>query len=193
MISQQNIEQLHRYLDLLGLGTDASFDDVRSAYRRLALTSHPDRFDADPRRRAEAEEEMKRINAAYTWLREHRWMLGIDWTTERVDEEERRKQQQERTTAEGASPYADDRTGATPTPDREPGERPGWYIYLIVLFLFNGIRMAVPEFDKPAPQQVMESFQSRSEYSVPFRSGHADSAFGDSLSSIYDTIRSRTE
>jgi len=37
----------HAALELLGLGPDASPDDVRRAYRRLVVETHPDRSDAE--------------------------------------------------------------------------------------------------------------------------------------------------
>jgi curved DNA-binding protein len=49
------------YYAILGLGPDASDDDMRRAYRRLALRWHPDR---NPGNR-EAEERFKEISEAY--------------------------------------------------------------------------------------------------------------------------------
>lgn len=52
------------YYDILGLKEDASHKEVRDAYRRLALTHHPDRNQNNP----EAAERMKAINEAYAVL-----------------------------------------------------------------------------------------------------------------------------
>jgi curved DNA-binding protein len=52
------------YYGSLGLGQEASEEDVRKAYRRLALQWHPDRNGGDPR----AAERFKEISEAYAVL-----------------------------------------------------------------------------------------------------------------------------
>src|SRR5690606_8516350 len=52
------------YYKVLDVAEDASQDDVRRAFRRLAAKHHPDRNPGD----AGAEERFKEINAAYTVL-----------------------------------------------------------------------------------------------------------------------------
>lgn len=54
--------------EVLGLGEGASWDDVRRAFRKLALAHHPDRVQGDADK-ARAHEEMKVLNAAYEALR----------------------------------------------------------------------------------------------------------------------------
>ena len=49
---------------ILGVSREASDDDIKKAYRRLARENHPDKF-TDPAERSRAEEKMKEINAAY--------------------------------------------------------------------------------------------------------------------------------
>jgi DnaJ-domain-containing protein 1 len=49
--------------EVLQIAEDASIEEVKTAYRRLALENHPDRVD-DP----QATERMQRINAAYGTL-----------------------------------------------------------------------------------------------------------------------------
>jgi molecular chaperone DnaJ len=52
------------YYQLLGVSRDASQDDIRKAYRKLALKYHPDRNKGDK----EAQEKFKEINVAYEAL-----------------------------------------------------------------------------------------------------------------------------
>ena len=54
-----------RALDLLEVETDASFDDIKSAYRRLAKANHPDVAPGDK----EAAKRFQAIQAAYDVLR----------------------------------------------------------------------------------------------------------------------------
>ena len=50
------------YYEILGVKRDASADDIKKAYRKLAMKWHPDRHQGDDR--AAAEEKFKRINEA---------------------------------------------------------------------------------------------------------------------------------
>ncbi len=52
------------YYDLLKVGRNASVDDIKGAYRRLALKYHPDRNPGNK----DAEEQFKRISEAYQVL-----------------------------------------------------------------------------------------------------------------------------
>jgi hypothetical protein len=79
---------------VLGVAPDASADEIRRAYLRLARLHHPDRFaGAPPARQAEAERRMQEVTQA--------WAL--------VGDEERRRRH-------------DARAGARPTTD--PTDRP---------------------------------------------------------------------
>src|SRR5438046_8730601 len=53
------------YYEVLGVSRSASEDDVKKAYRKLALRYHPDR---NPEDRHEAEERFKEISEAYQVL-----------------------------------------------------------------------------------------------------------------------------
>ncbi len=53
------------YYEVLGVGRDGSLDDVRRAFKKLALRHHPDR---NPERREEAEEQFREIAEAYEVL-----------------------------------------------------------------------------------------------------------------------------
>jgi DnaJ like chaperone protein len=58
-----------RNLSVLGLDENATADDIRSAYRRMAKIHHPDRFVSLGAEAVEAAElTMRRINAAYETL-----------------------------------------------------------------------------------------------------------------------------
>lgn len=62
------------YYDVLGIDPDASKDEVRQAYRRLALKHHPDHNPDDP----DAEARFKRIKDAYEVLSDplKRWQYN---------------------------------------------------------------------------------------------------------------------
>ena len=68
--------EAQRFLARLDLEPGATFEQVKAAHRRLAQIWHPDRFESDVARRFAAEDRMKEINAAYTWLGAHRFVLG---------------------------------------------------------------------------------------------------------------------
>jgi len=53
------------YYQILGVSRGASLEDIKKAYRRLALKYHPDR---NPENREEATEKFKEINEAYEVL-----------------------------------------------------------------------------------------------------------------------------
>lgn len=54
------------YYEVLGAAKGASQDEIKKAYRRLALKYHPDRVDADKKK--EAEEKFKEVSEAYEVL-----------------------------------------------------------------------------------------------------------------------------
>ncbi|XP_031269512.1 uncharacterized protein LOC116127989 [Pistacia vera] len=56
------------YYSVLGLRKDASFSDIRSAYRKLAMKWHPDRFAKNPGVAGEAKRRFQRIQEAYSVL-----------------------------------------------------------------------------------------------------------------------------
>lgn len=79
MFTQTAYKRYRQCLSVLGLNEEAMFDDVRTAYRHLAKQWHPDRFTQRPSDQVIAEQRMKEINQAYTWLVTNQWVFGIDW------------------------------------------------------------------------------------------------------------------
>ncbi|KAL8553888.1 hypothetical protein ACS0TY_002235 [Phlomoides rotata] len=53
------------YYSVLGIRKDASFSDIRSAYRKLALKWHPDRWAKNPSAAGEAKCHFQKIQEAY--------------------------------------------------------------------------------------------------------------------------------
>ena len=64
----------------LGLGPDASNQQVKEAYRDLVQVWHPDRFSHNARLRSQAEEKLREINSAYEVLEEY--LSGQDQHTQ---------------------------------------------------------------------------------------------------------------
>jgi len=54
------------YYDVLGIGRETSPEEIKKAYRRLAMQFHPDRV--PPQQKAEAEERFKEVSEAYEVL-----------------------------------------------------------------------------------------------------------------------------
>lgn len=67
-----NEEKLEKYFRLLGLSPDASLEEVKKAYRRLAVRYHPDRLGPNARDEEikEAQKRFSSITEAYSILRE---------------------------------------------------------------------------------------------------------------------------
>lgn len=59
------------HYQILEIETGASQDDIKQAYKDLAKVWHPDRFSDSPRLKQKAEEKLKRINAAYEFLKSY--------------------------------------------------------------------------------------------------------------------------
>lgn len=53
------------YYSVLGIRKDASFSDIRSAYRKLALKWHPDRWAKNPSAAGDANRRFQKIQEAY--------------------------------------------------------------------------------------------------------------------------------
>ncbi|CAM5201237.1 molecular chaperone DnaJ [Oligella ureolytica] len=61
------------YYESLGLGKHASEDEIKKAFRKLAMKYHPDRTQGDK----EAEEKFKTIKEAYDVLSDPGEKIGI--------------------------------------------------------------------------------------------------------------------
>lgn len=77
------------YYKILGVSRDATLDEIKKAYRRLALKYHPDRNPGDK----EAEEKFKEINEAYAVLsdpekRRQYDMMGAQAFSQRYSQED---------------------------------------------------------------------------------------------------------
>ncbi|QFR42871.1 J domain-containing protein [Sulfurimonas xiamenensis] len=67
---KQNKTKKEHYLDVLGLDANATQDEIKKTYRRLAMKFHPDRMrHLGEEFIHEAEAKMKEINAAYEYLK----------------------------------------------------------------------------------------------------------------------------
>ncbi|GMI85029.1 hypothetical protein like AT1G56300 [Hibiscus trionum] len=56
------------YYSVLGIRKNASFSDIRTAYRKLALKWHPDRYARNPVLAGEAKSRFQQIQEAYSVL-----------------------------------------------------------------------------------------------------------------------------
>jgi tetratricopeptide (TPR) repeat protein len=63
----------NRCYERLGLRPGASLEEVKQAYRDLAMVWHPDRFPNNPRLKEKAQEELKKINEAYEVLKSYQF------------------------------------------------------------------------------------------------------------------------
>ena len=63
------MDKRSEYLHTLGLGPDATWEEVTQTYKDLMRVWHPDRFPSDERLRKKAEQESQRINQAMTELK----------------------------------------------------------------------------------------------------------------------------
>uniref|UniRef100_I1NBS8 J domain-containing protein n=1 Tax=Glycine max TaxID=3847 RepID=I1NBS8_SOYBN len=56
------------YYSVLGIRRDASFSDIRTAYRKLAMRWHPDKWAQNPATAGEAKRRFQQIQEAYSVL-----------------------------------------------------------------------------------------------------------------------------
>lgn len=70
---------MQNYYELLNVSMDASPDDIKSSYRKLAMKWHPDRNNNNP----EAEEKFKEVQKAYEVLSDQYKRKEYDWSIKR--------------------------------------------------------------------------------------------------------------
>ncbi|XP_039017971.1 dnaJ homolog subfamily C member 7 homolog isoform X2 [Hibiscus syriacus] len=63
---------LPSYYNVLGVGIDASIQDIKRAYRKLAMQWHPDKWTSTPSRLSEAKRKFQQIQEAYSVLSDQR-------------------------------------------------------------------------------------------------------------------------
>ena len=69
------MRQKRDYYEVLGVGREAPEQEIKSAYRRLAMQYHPDR---NPDRKEESEEKFKEITEAYSVLADQQKRAAYD-------------------------------------------------------------------------------------------------------------------
>ena len=80
------MNDINQCYEILGLKPGASPDEVKLAYRDLAMVWHPDRFAANnPRLKEKAQEELKKINAAYEVLKSHQVSCSANTNSSTAD------------------------------------------------------------------------------------------------------------
>ncbi len=73
------MNDINQCYEILGLKPGASWEEVKQAYRDLAMVWHPDRFPADnPRLKEKAQQELKRIIAAYEVTKSHQFSYSAN-------------------------------------------------------------------------------------------------------------------
>ncbi|NJK56646.1 MAG: DnaJ domain-containing protein [Pleurocapsa sp. SU_5_0] len=65
------MNNIAQYYAVLSIDSAASSETVKQAYRNLAKIWHPDRYVHDPRLKAQAEIEIKKINQAYAAIKSY--------------------------------------------------------------------------------------------------------------------------
>ncbi|MDB6112186.1 MAG: hypothetical protein JWR69_3936, partial [Pedosphaera sp.] len=71
------MDDLKRCLEVLGLKPGATEEEVKQAYRELAMVWHPDRFASDSPLQAKANAKLTESNAAYEFLMAHGFKDGV--------------------------------------------------------------------------------------------------------------------
>jgi DnaJ-class molecular chaperone len=86
---------MENFYNLLGIPENASQEDIKKAYRRLALIHHPDKNDGTK----ESEEKFKALKSAYDELCNNDKRIQYDMALAAIRREENLKYEQEKDTA----------------------------------------------------------------------------------------------
>src|SRR5271169_2472609 len=124
-------------LGILGLGPDATADEIKDVYRDLTKVWHPDRFANDPRLQQRAEEKFKIINEAYQVLQGHPFRPIIETSGSPATPAQHGPPEHSRITQQ-------DRHRAPARTPARPGPRPAFLIYgLIGVVIVGSVEYAV--------------------------------------------------
>ncbi|MEK7484160.1 MAG: DnaJ domain-containing protein [Planctomycetota bacterium] len=63
--------KLAQYYANLEVPSGASLEEIRRAYRQLIKQYHPDLYENDPNKRQTAEQILKKLNEAFSYLEDH--------------------------------------------------------------------------------------------------------------------------
>lgn len=90
------------YYEILGLNRNASNDDIKKSYRKLAMKYHPDRNKGD----TVAEEQFKKVNKAYSILSDEKKKRDYDYSLD-VQKNSPFSYQSRRSNAQNMQDFAD--------------------------------------------------------------------------------------
>ena len=85
----KRFEKIDRARKLLGLGEEASLEEIKRTYRKLTMKFHPDREKGDKRK-------MQEINQAYEDLLSYCENYSYPLSKERIKKEDQRSRLEER-------------------------------------------------------------------------------------------------
>lgn len=135
---------MRNYYDDLNINEDATSDEIKAAYRKLANKYHPDRNKEDK----QAEEKFKRISEAYEKLEdtktraEHDRMLRNERETQRKEQQDAQRRNAEQKSPQ--QPYsADSKNHINSSKSGRNWRRIGW-LFLALLFI---LAIFIPDSD----------------------------------------------
>lgn len=85
-----NCPRCNDHAATLGLKLPVSYDEIAVAYKDMVKVWHPDRFENDPRLRNKAEETFKRVQQAFSGLKEHQSDNPAQRAAPNYDEQQRK-------------------------------------------------------------------------------------------------------